>query len=248
MKFDPNPNMNDRMVPPFTESLTPPPLHGFRGEPAVGLVTRPHGLTVAISRESGARGGSIARRVTRALGWQCFNQEMLGYLVKDDHARAQLLASLSPEIIAWANQQVEKLTIARSSLQPELLDLIRMVFVVAARGEVVIVGRGAGFLLPVNSTLNVRIVAPPTERLAYLGQWLRMTGPEATAEMATRDRARSELHRMVADRDPTDLTQYDLVLNSGRLGEVATAELIVQAVKAKHFTTSLAENLDDEPV
>jgi cytidylate kinase len=116
----------------------------------------------------------------------------------------------------------------------DLTELIRLIFVLAARGEVVIVGRGAGFLLPVASTLNVRVVAPATERIAYLGQWLRMTAPEATKEMAHRDRMRAELHQAVADRDPTDLSQYDLVLNSGRLGEAATADLIVQAVKAKH--------------
>ena len=32
-----------------------------------------------------------------------------------------------------------------------------------------------------------------------------------------------------------DLTQYDLVLNSGRLGDGVAAELIAQAVRAKHL-------------
>ena len=135
---------------------------------------------------------------------------------------------------AWANQQVEQLSAARPAVAPDLTELVRLVFVLAARGEVVIVGRGAGFLLPAESTLNVRVIAPPAERVAYMGQWLRMTAAEAAAEVAARDRVRAELHQAVADRDPTDPTQYDLVLNSGRLGEAATAELIVQAVKSKH--------------
>lgn len=240
-----NPDLSMAMVNP---SLTPPPLHGYRGEPAAGSSVRPLGLTVAISRESGARGGSIAKRVARLLGWQVFNQEMLGFLVQDANARGELLAEVSPEVVAWANQQVERITANRPVLTADLAELIRMVFVLAARGEAVIVGRGAGFLLPVDSTLNVRIVAPPDERVAYLGQWLRMTTPEATKEMATRDRMRAELHHAVADRDPADLTQYDLVLNSGRLGEVASAELIVQAVKAKHLPTEPGDSSSEEPV
>lgn len=218
----------------FNHSLTPPPLHGYRGDPTSSSLIRPRGLTVAISRESGARGGSIARRVGRQLGWQVFNQEMLGFLVQDPTARAEVLVDVPPDALTWANQQVEQLSAVRTTLASDLTELIRLIFVLAARGEVVIVGRGAGFLLPVASTLNVRVVAPPAERIAYLGQWLRMTASEATKEMANRDRMRAELHQAVADRDPTDLSQYDLVLNSGRLGEAATADLIVQAVKAKH--------------
>lgn len=232
----------------FNHSLTPPPLHGYRGESSAESSVRPLGLTVAISRESGARGGSIAKRVARLLGWQVFNQEMLGFLVQDANARGELLAGVSPEVVGWANQQVERITAYRPALTADLAELIRIVFVLAARGEAVIVGRGAGFLLPVDSTLNVRIVAPPDERVAYLGQWLRMTTSEATKEMANRDRMRAELHQAVADRDPADLTQYDLVLNSGRLGEAASAELIVQAVKAKQVPTEAGDSSLVEPV
>ena len=35
--------------------------------------------------------------------------------------------------------------------------------------------------------------------------------------------------------DPDDLTQYDLLLNSGRLGEGECAELIAQAVRVKQL-------------
>jgi cytidylate kinase len=223
-------------MPTFAPTPTPPPLHGYRGEPTPGpVLQRPQGVTVAVSREAGARGGSIARRVGQRLGWQVFNQEMLGYLASDPTARRDLLTDVPPDAQTWANFQVARL-IERRKLAPtdERGELIRLVFVLAARGGVVIVGRGAGFLLPVETTLNVRVVAPLPERVAYLGQWLRLTEPEAAAEVAARDRQRAELHRALADRDPTDLTQYDLVLNSGRLGEAAAAELVVSAARAKH--------------
>ena len=110
-----------------------------------------------------------------------------------------------------------------------------LVFALAARGEVVIVGRGAGFLLPGDTTLNVRVIAPHAERVAYLAQWLRMSADEAATELAARDRVRAALHAALTGKAASDPTQYDLILNSGRLGEAARADLIVSAIKAKHL-------------
>ena len=215
---------------PFAHSLTPPPLHGYRGEVTPTPLERPRGLTVAVSREAGARGGSIALRVGRLLGWQVFDQEMLGFLTQDENARRDLLTDVPPDAIVWANHRLSKLP---RPPKGDLIELVRLVFILAARGEAVIVGRGAGVLLPADTTLNVRIAAPLPERVAYMSQWLRMTTDEAAAEVAARDRVRGELHRSLADREPGDATQYDLVLNSGRLGEAACGDLIVQALTVK---------------
>ena len=41
-----------------------PPVHGFRGDtPTPPPLTHPRGLSIAISREAGARGATIARKV-----------------------------------------------------------------------------------------------------------------------------------------------------------------------------------------
>ena len=227
-----------------------PPLHGYRGDVASVPLTRPLGLTVAISRETGARGGGIAKRVAQALGWQILNQEMMGFLTQNESARAELLADVTPDAAAWADRQVDRLLAERKIGGPEAVELIRLVFHIAARGEVVLVGRGAGILLPPETTLNVRVVAPLDQRIAYIGQWLRMTAEEAADEVEARDRVRSAMHAALASRDPADLTQYDLVLNSGRLGEAVAAELIVQAVRAKHLPSDgrdpfLGNGIDD---
>jgi hypothetical protein len=204
---------------------------------------------VAISREAGARGGSIARRLGRQLGWQVFDQEMLGFLARDPAARDELLADIPPEAVAWAGVQVGRLTQARSlAAGSDLAELVRLVFVLAARGEAVIVGRGAGALLPVESTLNVRVVAPLAERVAYMGQWLRLPGEAAAAEVASRDRIRAELHRGLTERESGDPTQYDLVLNSGRLGEAGCTTLIVQALEAKRAAPPPADPDAVDPV
>lgn len=218
----------------LSDTAANPPLHGYRGSPASAAAgERPRGLTVAISREAGARGGSIARRVGRLLGWPVYDQDSLALLARDDAARRELLAEVPGPAAAWADHQAT--TVAGGIDGTDASELVKLVFALAARGEVVIVGRGAGVLLPGESTLNVRVIAPHAERVAYLAQWLRMTTDEAAAELAARDRVRAALHAALTGKAASDPTQYDIILNSGRLGEAGCADMIVSAIKSKHL-------------
>ena len=215
--------------------LVSTPLHGYRGETARSVARPPRCLTVVITREAGARGGRIARRVGQLLGWQVFDQEMLGYLVQNESAKAEMLADVPPEALAWANCEYARQLETRQLGGGDQTELLRLAFVLAAKGEVVLVGRGVGELLPAATTINVRVIAPFPQRVAYFTQWLRLTPAEAEIEVAARDRVRSALQIALVGSDPDDLAQYDLLLNSGRLGEGECAELIAQAVRVKQL-------------
>ena len=125
-------------------------------------------------------------------------------------------------------------------------ELIRLVLILAARGETVLVGRGAGLLLPQETTLNVRIVAPLMQRVAYFAQWQRLTEEDATREVAKRDQARSSLHQSLSASTLGAQPNYDIILNSGRLGETTCAELILQAIRAKQLDETTAQDEDIE--
>ncbi len=219
------------------ESLTPPPWHGYRGDPVnVVPLDCPKGMTVAVSREAGARGWSISQRVGRELGWQVFDQEQLDNFVRDEQARTALLAGVAAGAQHWADAQLSRLGRERVlAVGPAVDEVARLLLTVAARGEAVLVGRGAGFLLPAETTIHVRIVAPLDQRVGYMGQWLRLTREEAAAEVNARDQRRSAFLTHLLGRDLSESHAYDLVLNSSRLGEEACADLIVQAVRAKQF-------------
>ena len=96
-----------------------------------------------------------------------------------------------------------------------------------------LIGRGAGCILPRETTLNVRIIAPLEERIAYMGQWLRLTVEEAAERVRLRDERRVEFVVNNFHRDPNDVHQYDVILNSSLLGEDVCAELIAQAARAR---------------
>jgi hypothetical protein len=221
----------------FPSEVEPkPPLHGFRGDTApVPKRPKPTGLTVAVSRQAGARGGSVARRAAKLLGWQAFDHEALDYLSRDEAARTELLTDLPAGAKEWAAAQAARLSVGRD-WSAGTAGMVRLILALAARGEVVLIGRGAGFLLPPATTVHARVVAPLDERVAYLGDLLRLPPAEAAAEVAARDHRREAFLAAVADVDPGDAGGYDLVLNTGRLGEYAAAGLIVQAVAGRVAT------------
>jgi cytidylate kinase len=109
-----------------------------------------------------------------------------------------------------------------------------MVLCLGVKGEAVLLGRGAGYILPAATTLHVRLVAPLPDRIAYMSQWMRLTEEEAAEQVRLRDTRRGEFIETHFHRKPGDIYQYDLLLNSHLLGEELCADLIVQAAQAKH--------------
>ena len=210
------------------------PLHGFRGDPRMALAAVPRTLSIAISRETGSRGGSIAGRVGVRLGWQVYTQEMLDVFANDSALRDEVFDELSDTAPARIEARVEQLLREQSvSRNPQVLDLVRMLLALGSQGEVVLLGRGAGCVLPSASTLNVRLVAPLADRVAYTSQHLRLTEEEAADQVRKSDHRRADFMNTHFHRRPSDPHQYDLVLNTSLLGEEACVDLVIQAAKSK---------------
>jgi cytidylate kinase len=219
------------------------PLHGFRGDRQPGVAPfEAASLTIAISREAGSRGASIAKRAGEKLGWQVYTQEMLEYIAQEATVREELIANLTPAALHWVEEQLGRLQAdKRVQGDQSLFDMARVVLALGGTGEVLLIGRGAGCILPRPSTLHVRVIAPLEDRIAYMGQWQRLTRDEAAEQVRLRDRRRAEYLRSHFRHDAADIYQYDLLVNSTFLGEELSAELLVQAARAK-VKTLLADN------
>lgn len=215
--------------------LLAPPLHGNQGdrEPAVRRKA-PLGLTLAISREAGARGSSIARRVGKKLGWQVCTQELLEFLTNNESARAHVLADLPHDAADWTDAQLERIK-KDKILNPgvDLGELPRLILTLASRGGVILVGRGAGYLLPRETSLNVRVVAPLEDRVAFMAQTLRRTREEAADYVRENDEQRAAYLVKTFTRRPGDLADYDLLLNSHLLGEETCVDVLLAAINGK---------------
>jgi cytidylate kinase len=103
----------------------------------------------------------------------------------------------------------------------------------------VIVGRGGAFILDRRpGTLHVQIHAPIEARLRYLISRVdEIPGDGRPDEKSLRamchsiDSARADYIRSIFNADWLDATNYDLSLDSGRLGVDRTVELIARAAE-----------------
>jgi cytidylate kinase len=189
---------------------------------------------LAVSREAGARGGSIARRVGKRLGWQVYNQELLEFLCANEAARESVLAEVPTDAAGWVAAQLDRIRRDRS-IDPEAESgqMPRLILSLAARGQVVLVGRGAGFYLPRESSVHVRVVAPLDARIAHMADYSRLTREQAAEQVRHRDDRRAEFLHKHFGRRTADPHDYDLVINSGLLSEETCADVIVAVLNAK---------------
>jgi cytidylate kinase len=224
------PNLRIHPTPPLVDM----PLHGNQGDRDLGPLSEgPEGLSIAISREVGSRGGSIARRLAKKLGWQVYSQEHLEFLCANETLRAQVLLDVPRGAATWAQQQLDRLQENQGFDPSELGPMPELILTLAARGRVILVGRGAGYLLPRETTLHIRVVAPLEDRIGYMAQWLRLPQDEAAHQVQLREEKRAEFLLKHFNRKLSDLYEYDLILNSSQLGEDICAEVIVTVIQGR---------------
>jgi cytidylate kinase len=187
---------------------------------------------ICISRESGAGGGTIGRLVGTRLGWKVYDHELLEAIAQRmkcpaDEVRA--FDELAPSVVQdWILPLREE----HYAPQEAYLDhLAKLVEAIGRAGESIVVGRGAGFMLPRGETLSVRVVAPLKARAIRLAE--RMGVSVRTAKRAARDldRRRNQFVRTMYRADPTDPHNFDLVVDSNSLGLEIAAEVIIRAVE-----------------
>ena len=140
------------------------------------------------------------------------------------------LDELSPSVIQdWILPLREEYY---APLEAYLDHLAKLVEAIGRQGESIIVGRGAGFLLPRESTLSVLIVAPLKARAKRLAEREGLTPRLARRVAIERDRRRRKFIRAMYRVDPADLHNYDLVLDTESLGPTIAAEVLIRAVES----------------
>jgi len=198
----------------------------------------PHTFTIVVSREAGTQGTAISQEVGKRLGWQVYDHELLERIAQDMGLRSALLESVDERRQSWLTEAFEAFMSAsgKSEWEPLVTEsayvhhLVKTVLALGAHGECVIVGRGAPFILPAETTLRVRLVSPVRERIAALSRKLSIAERKAALRIRTIDRERTDFVQDHFFKDPTDPLNYDLVLNVSRLSVRSCADLIVDTL------------------
>jgi len=214
---------------------------------------------ITISRQFGAAGVPVGRLLAERLGAEFLDRAIVAEVamrsgIPEDQLEtyderlpsfwqrvAAALTTSSPDVALPASPYVEELDASHLTTHDRLVAITRTVIEEAAeRGNAVIVGRGAAFILGRSAgTLHVQLHASMDARVRYLMSRVEEIPVEARPEEGSLrelcksiDAARADYIRGIFRADWLDLRHYDLSADSGRLGVEGTVAVIAAAVKA----------------
>jgi cytidylate kinase len=176
---------------------------------------------VTVTREYGAGGYEVARRLAELLGWELLDRELLHQAAAVEHLSDAELERLDEKAVTLAD---------RFRLHPPhqryLHGLTEAARRAAERGNVVLVGRGTGQLLGEHpNVLHLRLIAPLEWRAQRMADKEGWSLEEARIRCAEQDRSRERFNRYFFGDAPFQPSRYHLIFHTGRvpLGDVVTS-------------------------
>lgn len=205
-----------------------------QSQPARERLGPPLQPVITVSRQRGSGGSQIAELLARRFDYTLLDRDVIDRICASSGIRRSIVESLDEhaksQIAIWCDAMV-------AQRYADASDYIRFLFEticsVAALGGVVVVGRGANFIVGPERGLHVRVVAPREQRIQRLVDDSRLTRKDATHEIDLRDRERVEFIRQVFGRDIADPEGYDLVVNTGAIGFDEAVNVVAAAATAK---------------
>lgn len=189
---------------------------------------------IAVSRTYGALGGLVAQQAAALLGFDLFDREVVDRVARTAQVSQRVVESVDERLQdAISNWVADLFGAGRLAHHDYLATLARVVLTAGHHGRGVIVGRCAHLLLDPARTLSVRVVAPLGVRVERVAAHRHIPTDAAEARVHEVDRAREAFCRRGFGRSLEDPTQYDLVLDTGRLPVETCARIIVTAFQGR---------------
>ena len=197
-------------------------------------------MLITIARQYSAGGSRVASRVADTLGWRVVDNAFIDGVAER--------AGLPPEEVARREERtpsfLDRLSRTTALAFPELFatpvvnvedfeeeKLVkvtrRMCKELATEGRMVLVGRAAAAVLAdAPDALHVLVVAPREDRVRTAMELLKLDQVAAEAALKEKDTNRERYFREYYGRVWLDASNYDLTLNTARLGVDAAAEIV----------------------
>ena len=200
--------------------------------------------TITVEREYGSGGALIARRLAEHLGWKLWDEELtaeIARIAKVDHKAARLCDERMDPLIyrlfrVFARGSYERAlpvegVSSRFDADQMVAMLQEVIEDVASRGNCVIVGRGAPYILRNHAdAFHVFIYAPRDEKIRRI-KTLGKTEKEAAQLVTEVDAERASFIRHYFGAEWPCRALYNAMINS-KFGDEYVIEMILQHVDA----------------
>jgi len=205
---------------------------------------------ITITRQYASGGSEVARLVAAALRWDVIDNEFVDQVAR----RAGLPADTVAQRDERAPGLLERLARTLAAGSPELFIATagiprvdpdeaaivrvteRVIAEAAAHGRIVLVGRGAQAVLAQRpDALHVYVVAPRPWRMKLAVERLGVNPAEVDKVVDETDRERDQYVRTYYGRQRQDVVNYDMVVNTEKLGIDGAAALVVAEARRRSW-------------
>ena len=201
-------------------------------------------FVITIARGFGSGGKQVAKRVAKELGLNCFENRIIALASQYSGYGEEYFQSEKLTGSYFANVMA-KMPIAKYPLpvlskfvsDPKLFDIqSQMIRKLAQEENCVIVGKAADHVLQdCDHVISVYIEAPRPYCVRRVMEEMPGTTESEAHELITKtDRYRADYYKYyTGGKIWDDVLNYDLVINTGRVGEDMATKLIVDYVKMR---------------
>jgi len=198
---------------------------------------------ITISRQAGAGGRSLARRLVRRLNdthagvlpWTVWDNELVHKVAEENHLPENLVASIEDRRPSWLHEALSGIAFEDDPANPDEFKVYRRVAVairaLARMGRVIIVGRGGAFVtrdLP--GGIHLRLVAPVKDRVAHYGRRFVLSPEEAAEHVRRLDEARTAFYRRYWPGRTLTPETFAATFNTAAVPEDRLVEAVVALV------------------
>lgn len=191
---------------------------------------------ITISRQIGAGETTIAPEVARRLCWECVDRQILDRQVEETGIALPYVAHLDERSPSRLERDQKP-----ESAERYFAALKRILTEYADRGNVVIVGRGANFILKDRDALHYRLIADMPFRIRRVMEVRWVNEAPAREIIRQSDRDREEFIRHYFQADVNNPEHYHAILNTSMIGIETVIERMVAAARDR-WNLALEQN------
>jgi cytidylate kinase len=193
-----------------------------------------HQPVITISRQRGSGGTLIARKLADRFNYTLLHKDVIDRMVESTGYKRRLIESLDEhshsQMEMWFEAMVGGKYVDGSDYIKHLLEII---YSISRLGGVVVIGRGANFIVGQELGFHIRVVAPRDVRIRKLMEYESLSEKDAAKAVDNSDHERSEFIRKTFGKSIDDPLYYDLVINHLTISIDSASSLIASAAMEK---------------
>lgn len=193
-------------------------------------------MIITIGRQHGSSGREIARLLAEKLNYKCYDKEIVDEAASHSDFSRDLIDAfdekrMSAFILHAGGYGLNENFRLNMQVVSAQFDAMRNI---ADKGNCIFVGRCADYILrDYDDLVSVFILGDMDERLKCLERRQGLDEVEARKKIKEVDKDRSSFYRYYSDQTWGDAQNYDMCLNSSKLGVEGTVQVILDYIKAR---------------